>query len=75
MYPLPGARNISCQFLSEVFCMGLEYVPTRDGSGTNPSGDVLTKKSYWVCVKPEKGVEYPDIFLSRASAYCTGTAL
>ena len=52
-----------------MFCTGLEYVPTRDGSGTNPAGDVLTKKSYCGCVKPENGVENPepDIFTIRAA--------
>ena len=65
--PGAGARNTSCQLLSAVFCTGFEYVSTRDGSGTNPDGDVLTKKSYCGCVKPVNGVENLDMLFLKAS--------
>ena len=40
----------------------------RDGSATNPGGDLASKKSYWLGVKPEKEAEgkpYPAIFLKK----------
>ena len=44
----------------------------RDGSATNPAGDLASKKLYWLGVKPEKepeGKPYPDIF-RRGCLFC-----